>query len=179
MSIWPIVPAASASSIPTGDTVSVTRDLRDEDIPPELQSKLRSFTRRHSAPALVVAIIVAMLLPQAVWAGKADVAFVEVRQEDAETWTFAVTVHHDDRDPDHWADWWRVRTVDGRELGRRVLLHSHVDEQPFTRDERVRVPREVRTVVVEAHDKRHGLGGATVTVDLSKASGPNFRRRAR
>ena len=82
-------------------------------------------------------------------------------------------------DPDHWADWWRVRTVDGRELGRRVLLHSHVDEQPFTRDERIRIPHDVRAVVVEAHDKVHGLGGATVTVDLSKPSGPNFRRQAR
>jgi hypothetical protein len=41
------------------------------------------------------------------------------------------------------------------------------------------VPRDVRSVVVEAHDKIHGLGGATVTVDLLKLSGPNFRRGAR
>ena len=129
--------------------------------------------------AVGLAVIVSIVATGAAWAGKADVLFVEVHQENAETWTFAVTVRHDDRDPDHWADWWRVRTTDGRELGRRVLLHSHVDEQPFTRDERIRIPREVRTVVVEAHDKRHGLGGPTVTVDLSKPSGPNFRRRAR
>ncbi len=133
---------------------------------------------RCSVLALVLAIILAMLAPGPAWAGKADVVFVEVRQENADTWTFAVTVRHDDRDPDHWADWWRVRTVDGRELGRRVLLHSHVGEQPFTRDERIRIPRDVRTVVVEANDKEHGLGGATVTVDLSKPSGLNFRRRA-
>lgn len=134
---------------------------------------------RYSDLALVLAVILAMLVPEHVWAGKADVVFVEIRQEDADTWTFAVTVRHDDRDPDHWADRWRVRSVDGRELGRRVLLHSHVGEQPFMRDERVRIPRDVRTVVVEAHDKVHGLGGATVTVDLSKPSGPNFRRRDR
>lgn len=132
---------------------------------------------RYSVFAL--AVILAMFLPAHVWAGQADVVFVEIRQEDADTWTFAVTVRHDDRDPDHWADWWRVRSVDGRQLGRRVLLHSHVGEQPFTRDERIRIPRDVRTVVVEAHDKVHGLGGATVTADLSKPSGPNFRRRAR
>lgn len=134
---------------------------------------------RSLVHALNVAIIVTMLAPGLVWAAKADVVFVEVRQDDADTWTFAVTVRHDDRDPDHWADWWRVRTVDGRELGRRVLLHSHVDEQPFTRDERIRIPRDVRMVVVEAHDKKHGLGGATVIVDLSKPSGPSFRRRTR
>jgi hypothetical protein len=134
---------------------------------------------KRSVLGFVLAVLFAMLAPGSAWAGKADVVFVEVAQEDADTWMFAVTVRHDDRDPDHWADWWRVRTVDGRELGRRVLLHSHVDEQPFTRDERIRIPRDVRAVVVEAHDKVHGLGGATVTVDLSKPSGPNFRRRAR
>ncbi|MBI2219390.1 MAG: hypothetical protein HYU51_19095 [Candidatus Rokubacteria bacterium] len=128
-------------------------------------------------PVLALAVILGTLAPGPVWAGKADIVFVEVRQEDTGTWAFAVTVRHDDRDPDHWADWWRVRTVTGRELGRRVLLHSHVDEQPFTRDERIRIPRDVRTVVVEAHDKLHGLGGAAVTVDLSKPSGPSFRRR--
>ena len=132
---------------------------------------------RRSVLALVLAVILAMVAPGSAWAGKADVVLVEVVQEDADTWTFAVTVRHDDRNPDHWADWWRVRTVDGRDLGRRVLLHSHVGEQPFTRDERIQIPRDVRTVVVEAHDKVHGLGGATVTVDLSKPSGPNYRRR--
>ncbi len=134
---------------------------------------------RRSVLGLVPAVLLAVLAPGSAEAGKANVVFVEVAQEDADTWMFAVTVRHDDRDPDHWADWWRVRTVDGRELGRRVLLHSHVDEQPFTRDERIRIPHDVRAVVVEAHDKVHGLGGTTVTVDLSKPSGPNFRRRAR
>jgi hypothetical protein len=118
-------------------------------------------------------------VPGDVAAGKADVVFVEATQEDAEAWSFAVTVRHDDRDRDHWADWWRVRTPDGRELGRRVLLHSHVDEQPFTRDARIRIPRDVRTVIVEAHDKVHGLGGAAVTVDLARPSGPSFRVRPR
>ncbi len=126
---------------------------------------------------IIPAVLLAVLAPGMVGAGKPDVVFVEIRQDDAETWKFTVTVRHEDRDPDHWADWWRVRTLDGRELGRRVLLHSHVDEQPFTRDERIRIPRGVHTVVVEAHDKVHGLGGAAVTVDLSKPSGPNFRRR--
>jgi hypothetical protein len=68
-------------------------------------------------------------------AGPADVIRVEVTQEDGERWRFEVTVQHADRDPDHWADWWRVRTPEGQEFGRRVLPHSHVGEQPFTRDE--------------------------------------------
>ena len=117
-----------------------------------------------------------VLLPwaPAAWAHKAHVLFVEATQEAGEVWTFSVTVSHDDRGPNHWADWWRVRTPAGSELGRRVLLHSHEDEQPFTRDERIRIPPGVRIVVVEAHDKVHGLGGATVTVDLTKPAGQGY-----
>ena len=111
--------------------------------------------------------------------GLADVVRVDVTHEGGDRWTFAVTVQHADRDPDHWADWWRVRTPQGRELGRRVLLHSHVDEQPFTRDEVVRIPSAVRVVVVEAHDKVHGLGGRIVTVDLGIASGPGYTVKRR
>jgi hypothetical protein len=70
-----------------------------------------------------------------------------------------------------------VRTVEGTELGRRVLLHSHVDEQPFSREGEIRVPRGVQRLVVEAHDKVHGLGGKTVTVDLTKPAGPRYTVR--
>lgn len=122
---------------------------------------------------ITLAMGIALALTPA-WAGQADVVRVEAMEEDDGWWRFAVTVRHDDRDPDHWADWWRVRTPEGRELGRRVLLHSHVGEQPFTRDERVRIPSGVRVVVVEAHDRMHGLGGAAVTVDLGRASGPGY-----
>ena len=121
--------------------------------------------------AVFALALVPLLVPPA-GAGKADVVAVEAIQEGPEQWVFAVTVRHDDRDPGHWADWWRVRTPEGRELGRRVLLHSHVDEQPFTREERIRVPRDVSVVVVEAHDRVHGLGGAGVTIDLTAVSGP-------
>ena len=118
-------------------------------------------------------LLVALCVPAA-WAGKAHVLFVEATQESGDAWTFSVTVKHDDKGPNHWVDWWRVRTPEGRELGRRVLLHSHEDEQPFTRDERIRIPPSVRIVVIEAHDKVHGLGGATVTVDLTKPAGQGF-----
>lgn len=35
---------------------------------------------------------------------------------------------------DRYADWWEVLDQDGALLYRRVLAHSHPDEQPFTRD---------------------------------------------
>lgn len=123
----------------------------------------------------IAALALGLLLWAAMaWAGKAHVLFVEAGQESTDVWMFSVTVKHDDKGPNHWVDWWRVRTPEGRELGRRVLLHSHADEQPFTRDERIRIPPNLRSVVVEAHDKVHGLGGATVTVDLTKPAGQGY-----
>lgn len=130
--------------------------------------------RLRAAVALMIAAALALAAPSA-WAGRADVLAVEATETGDGQWTFAVAVRHDDQDADHWADWWRVRTPQGRELGRRVLLHSHVGEQPFTRDERLAIPPDVRVVVVEAHDKVHGLGGATVTVDLTRPAGPGYR----
>ena len=100
----------------------------------------------------IAALALGLLLwaPMA-WAGKAHILFVEATQESGDVWTFSVTVKHDDKGPNHW-----------------------VDEQPFTRDERIRIPPSLRSVVVEAHDKVHGLGGAPVTVDLTKPAGQGY-----
>ena len=48
-------------------------------------------------------------------------------------YTFAVTVSSPDTGCDRYADWWEVITPEGELIYRRVLLHSHVDEQPFRR----------------------------------------------
>ena len=48
-------------------------------------------------------------------------------------YTFSVTVKSSETGCDQYADWWEVITPKGELLYRRVLLHSHVAEQPFTR----------------------------------------------
>ncbi|MEO0828496.1 MAG: hypothetical protein AAFY67_23120 [Cyanobacteria bacterium J06642_9] len=48
-------------------------------------------------------------------------------------YTFSVTLRSDDTGCDAYADWWEVITSTGELRYRRILAHSHVDEQPFTR----------------------------------------------
>ncbi|WP_211234236.1 hypothetical protein [Aliagarivorans taiwanensis] len=55
----------------------------------------------------------------------------------------------------------------GTVLGERILHHPHVDEQPFTRSLRgVIIPRHLRVVYIEAHDKQHGWSAQKVSVEL-------------
>ena len=55
---------------------------------------------------------------------------------------------------------------DGTVLGTRILHHPHVEEQPFTRSDVIKVPAGVKSVIVRAGDKVHGLGGEEMTVVL-------------
>lgn len=80
--------------------------------------------------------------------------------------TIDVTLRHADSGWDHYADYWRVLDADKKELGRRVLHHPHVDEQPFTRRLTLRIQRTVKTVWIAAHDSVHGENTQTYRLDL-------------
>ena len=89
---------------------------------------------------------------------KADVVAVQVSGSPG-AYQFNVTVRSPDRGCNQYADWWEVVSEDGRLLYRRVLLHSHVDEQPFSRSGGP-VPVDAGAVVwVRAHMSTGGYGG--------------------
>ncbi len=89
----------------------------------------------------------------------ADVTAVET-SGDVGDYTFEVTVESPDTGCDQYADWWEVVAPDGSELiYRRILAHSHADEQPFTRTGGPVIIESDSTVVVRAHMNTVGYGG--------------------
>ncbi|HJT14441.1 MAG TPA: hypothetical protein VJ790_17600 [Dongiaceae bacterium] len=112
--------------------------------------------------------MVAMLSAPAL-AGEADVIDVRVRSAGAETYDFDVTIRSNDTGWQHYADAFEVLAPDGTLLGQRILLHPHVEEQPFTRDlYGVKIPRKIEEVTVRARHKPKGYDGASMTVPLTR-----------
>ena len=71
-------------------------------------------------------------------------------------YTFSVTIDSPDTGCDRYADWWEVITPQGELIYRRVLLHSHVDEQPFTRTGGAVAIQPEDEVIVRVHMSRSG-----------------------
>ena len=116
-------------------------------------------------------------------AANADVIFARAVQTAPDTWTFEVTVTHPDTGWDDYADGWDVVLPDGTVAKpnsdapyTRLLLHPHETEQPFTRSQSgIVIPAAVTHVTVRAHDLVDGWGGRVVVVDLTQASGADFK----
>ncbi len=75
----------------------------------------------------------------------------------------AVTVYSPDQDCDTYADWWEVVTPEGELLYRRILGHSHAQEQPFQRSGGPIEVRPDQQVIVRAHMNDSGYGGRAMT----------------
>lgn len=96
-----------------------------------------------------------------------DVLSAQVQGRGAETFDFAVTVSSPYDSPQRYADAFRVSGRDGKVYGERILWHDHAEEQPFTRDlYGVKIPRGIRTVIIQARDKQYGYGGKAIEVSL-------------
>ncbi|MBO9422472.1 hypothetical protein J7481_23385 [Labrenzia sp. R4_2] len=116
--------------------------------------------------AICIAAIISVLVSGASVAG--DVEIVDATaKEGAGGWTFSVTLKHGDTGWDHYADLWEVYTPEGELLGKRVLAHPHVNEQPFTRSlSGVQIPEDVTTVIIRASDSVHGVSPQEFRLEL-------------
>ncbi|MEZ4385249.1 MAG: hypothetical protein R3A79_28230 [Nannocystaceae bacterium] len=109
---------------------------------------------------------------------RGDAALADVLSVSAAGSQWSVEVRSPDAGCERYADWWEVVTPGGDLIYRRILAHSHVDEQPFTRSGG---PVEVGAddeVIVRAHMSPGGYGGQALrgsagggfTVDASIAA---------
>ncbi len=113
----------------------------------------------------------------------ADVIAVEAVENASGNWTFHVTVAHPDTGWGDYCNGWDIVTDQGQVLKQnasdpftRLLHHPHETEQPFTRSQGgLRVPENVRTLTVRAHDIVQGFGGQEIVMDLSSDRGPGYR----
>lgn len=114
----------------------------------------------------LLATAFALSLATPVAAGEAAVIDAKAERSGG-AWRFDVTVKHADEDWEHYADAWRIVGPNGAIYGERTLLHPHAGEQPFTRSlEGVAIPTGVETVLIEAHDSRHGWGAKVLEFRL-------------
>lgn len=134
---------------------------------------------RNPGRALRVALLAAcLMLPAARFAAASPVEVVMAVFERAQGgWRVSVTLRHGDTGWDHYANVWVVETLDGSELGRRVLFHPHEDEQPFTRSQRIAIPAHLTRVRVRAGDNLSGIDSNSVVVDLTRRDGERFQVR--
>ena len=84
------------------------------------------------------------------------------------SYTFSVTVESPDTGCSQYADWWEVLSADGDLIYRRILTHSHVNEQPFTRSGGPVAITATDQVIVRAHMNSVGYGELAFTGNVEQ-----------
>jgi hypothetical protein len=111
--------------------------------------------------ALALGTIVVSGGPSGAASGDAKVTAVTTTGS-AGAYTFDVTIASNDTGCDHYVDWWEVVDENGALVYRRILLHDHADEQPFTRDGGPAKVRPDQVVTVRAHVNTSGYAAAAM-----------------
>ena len=97
----------------------------------------------------------------------ADVLSIAVNGNE-NAYTFSVEIRSSDTGCEQYANWWEVVTEDGELIYRRILGHSHVSEQPFTRFGGPVAIGADTIVIVRAHMFPDGYGGAAFQGSVNK-----------
>ena len=86
-------------------------------------------------------------------------------------YTFSVTLKSPDKGCQQYADWWEVLSDNGDLIYRRILGHSHVSEQPFTRSGGSVNIKNTDVVIIRGHMNAIGYGDGKVAMKGSIISG--------
>ena len=92
---------------------------------------------------------------------RADVISVTASGQ-SHLYQFSVEISSPDTGCEQYADWWEVLDENGNLIYRRILLHSHVNEQPFTRSGGPIDVGPDTVVIIRAHMNQAGYGGSSL-----------------
>ena len=88
-------------------------------------------------------------------------------------YTFQVTIESPDLGCNQYADWWEVFTPDSTLIYRRILAHSHVNEQPFTRSGGTVKISASQQIYVRAHMNNLGYGSLVFSGTVVEGLSPD------
>ena len=113
-----------------------------------------------------IAISAALLTEQS-FASETFIENVVATANGQGSYRFDVTLAHADKSWDHYADVWQIETLQGEVLAKRVLLHPHISEHPFTRSlASVPLPEGTDQVVIIAGCTVDGINSQRYTLQL-------------
>ncbi len=113
-----------------------------------------------------------MLIPTLSYANDVSILGAAIYHQSQNTYFVNVKLQHQDTGWDHYADEWRLVDEKGTVVARRVLMHPHVEEQPFARGQgNIQIDDDIATLYIEAHDTVHGWSPDRLKVDLTKMQG--------
>ncbi len=86
-------------------------------------------------------------------------------------YNFSVTLKSPDTGCQQYADWWEVISEKGDLIYRRILAHSHVNEQPFERSGGSVNINANDVVIIRGHMNNSGYGEGDIAMKGSVSSG--------